>query len=137
MSNAQVKRKDVTPLRIKPRSKIVVKVAEVPPDMIERAIAPRGRSDDVAQYLKSNFDLLYPAPWHCIVGRQFSSAVTHSRGSFLYFFVGHLAVVLFRCKEQPRARERLRHQEVVKRYGPTTEPKSFVKDIEAALDGKL
>ncbi|OJD26504.1 dynein light chain, cytoplasmic [Blastomyces percursus] len=32
---------------------------------------------DIAQYIKKEFDLRKGATWHCIVGRNFGSFVTH------------------------------------------------------------
>ncbi|KAI6194033.1 Dynein light chain [Aphelenchoides besseyi] len=97
---------DLKSLRFQTRSKVVVKAAEVPEDMIRRAvgladeaIANNLNEADIAQFLKSNFDKLYPAPWHCFVGKRFSSFVTHESGSFIYFYIVNLAVVLFRCKD--------------------------------------
>ena len=34
---------------------------------------------DIAQYIKKEFDSKYGATWHCIVGRNFGSFVTHGR----------------------------------------------------------
>ena len=32
---------------------------------------------DIAQHIKKDFDARYGATWHCIVGRNFGSFVTH------------------------------------------------------------
>jgi len=83
-----------------------VKAAEVPLDMIEKAVELADEAvfnnlneGDIAKYLKVEFDQMYPAPWHCLVGRRYSSMISHEQGYFIYFFIGHLAVVLFRCKD--------------------------------------
>ena len=34
---------------------------------------------DIAQYIKKEFDSRFGATWHCIVGRNFGSFVTHGR----------------------------------------------------------
>ncbi|PGH12929.1 dynein light chain, cytoplasmic [Polytolypa hystricis UAMH7299] len=39
---------------------------------------------DIAQYIKKEFDNRKGATWHCIVGRNFGSFVTH--GTFLLLF---------------------------------------------------
>ena len=32
---------------------------------------------DIAEYIKLEFDEMYAKNWHCIVGRNFGSYVTH------------------------------------------------------------
>ena len=34
--------------------------------------------------------------WHCIVGRNFGSYVTHETKHFIYFYLGQIAVLLFK-----------------------------------------
>lgn len=45
---------------------------------------------DIAQHIKKTFDDRKGPTWHCIVGRNFGSFVTHgpsrSRRSFFFFF---------------------------------------------------
>ncbi|OKL59667.1 Dynein light chain, cytoplasmic [Talaromyces atroroseus] len=43
---------------------------------------------DIAQYIKKEFDSRKGATWHCIVGRNFGSFVTH----------GHCAILLFKTQ---------------------------------------
>lgn len=51
---------------------------------------------DIAQTIKKNFDQRYGNTWHCIVGRNFGSFVTHETKHFIYFYVGNLAVLLYK-----------------------------------------
>jgi len=51
---------------------------------------------DIAQYIKKEFDARYGNTWHCIVGRNFGSFVTHETKHFIYFYVGNLAVLLYK-----------------------------------------
>ncbi|RPB25258.1 dynein light chain LC8-type [Terfezia boudieri ATCC MYA-4762] len=51
---------------------------------------------EVAQHIKKEFDSRHGSTWHCIVGRNFGSFVTHETKHFIYFYVGHLAVLLFK-----------------------------------------
>ncbi|KAJ5758145.1 uncharacterized protein N7511_006839 [Penicillium nucicola] len=70
---------------------------------------------DIAQYIKKEFDSRKGATWHCVVGRNFGSFVTHgsSRAShstgpttnistetkhFIYFYLGHCAILLFKTQ---------------------------------------
>ena len=38
----------------------------------------------------------YAPTWHCIVGRNFGSYVTHETKHFIYFYLGQVAVLLFK-----------------------------------------
>lgn len=40
---------------------------------------------DIAAYLKKAFDKKYGATWHCIVGRNFGSYVTHGKTTKIQF----------------------------------------------------
>lgn len=51
---------------------------------------------DVAAYIKKEFDKKYGATWHCIVGRSFGSYITHESKHFIYFYVGQIALLLFK-----------------------------------------
>lgn len=51
---------------------------------------------DVAAYIKKGFDKKHGPTWHCVVGRSFGSYVTHETKNFIYFYVGQLAVLLFK-----------------------------------------
>ena len=51
---------------------------------------------DVAAYVKKEFDTRYGPTWHCIVGRNFGSYVTHETKHFIYLYVDHTAVLLFK-----------------------------------------
>jgi dynein light chain LC8-type len=51
---------------------------------------------DIAAYIKKEFDKKYQPTWHCVVGRNFGSYVTHETGHFIYFYIGHIAILLFR-----------------------------------------
>lgn len=51
---------------------------------------------DIAAYIKKEFDKKYNPTWHCIVGRNFGSYVTHETKHFIYFYIGQVAVLLFK-----------------------------------------
>ncbi|KAI9752512.1 MAG: Dynein light chain [Lichina confinis] len=53
---------------------------------------------DIAQYIKKEFDAKKGATWHCIVGRNFGSFVTHESKHFIYFYLGHNAILLFKTQ---------------------------------------
>jgi dynein light chain LC8-type len=43
---------------------------------------------DIAAFIKKEFDKKYETTWHCIVGRNFGSFVTHETKHFIYFEIG-------------------------------------------------
>ncbi|XP_005377635.1 PREDICTED: dynein light chain 1, cytoplasmic-like [Chinchilla lanigera] len=51
---------------------------------------------DIVAYIKMEFDKKYNPTWHCIVGRNFSSYVTHESKHFIYFYLGQVAILLLR-----------------------------------------
>ncbi|KAI6711154.1 hypothetical protein PZA11_004305 [Diplocarpon coronariae] len=50
------------------------------------------------QRLHCNFDERKGPTWHCIVGRNFGSFVTHETKHFIYFYLGHCAILLFKTQ---------------------------------------
>jgi dynein light chain LC8-type len=44
------------------------------------------------------FDERKGPTWHCIVGRNFGSFVTHETKHFIYFYLGHYAILLFKTQ---------------------------------------
>ncbi|XP_061373512.1 uncharacterized protein LOC133315850 [Gastrolobium bilobum] len=58
-------------------------------------------SKTLAFTLKKEFDRVYGSAWHCIVGTNFGSFVTHSVGGFLYFSMDQkLYILLFKTAVQ-------------------------------------
>ncbi|TKY54881.1 Dynein light chain LC6, flagellar outer arm [Spatholobus suberectus] len=55
-------------------------------------------SKHIAHNIKKEFDKAYGPVWHCIVGSNFGSFVTHSTGCFLYFSMENLYILLFKTK---------------------------------------
>lgn len=53
-------------------------------------------SQDIAAYIKKEFDKKYNPTWHCVVGRNFGSYVTHETKHFIYFYLGQVAILLFK-----------------------------------------
>lgn len=51
---------------------------------------------DVAEQIKKEFDVKYGPTWHCIVGKNFGSYVTHETNHFVYFYLESKAVLLFK-----------------------------------------
>ncbi|VDP69980.1 unnamed protein product [Echinostoma caproni] len=51
---------------------------------------------DIAAHLKKEFDRKYNPTWHCVVGKNFGSYVTHETGNFIYFYLQDRAFLLFK-----------------------------------------
>eukprot|EP00561_Arcocellulus_cornucervis_P002427 CAMPEP_0185812266 /NCGR_PEP_ID=MMETSP1322-20130828/9105_1 /TAXON_ID=265543 /ORGANISM="Minutocellus polymorphus, Strain RCC2270" /LENGTH=130 /DNA_ID=CAMNT_0028508787 /DNA_START=21 /DNA_END=414 /DNA_ORIENTATION=+ len=83
--------------------KAVIKNADMSEDMQQEAVDCASQAlskynieKDVAAYIKKEFDKKYNPTWHCIVGRNFGSFVTHETKHFIYFYLGQVAVLLFK-----------------------------------------
>ncbi|ETO04815.1 outer dynein arm light chain 8 [Reticulomyxa filosa] len=50
---------------------------------------------DVAAHIKKEFDKKHGPTWHCVVGRNFGSYVTHETKHFIYFYIDQVAILLF------------------------------------------
>ncbi|RWR86156.1 putative dynein light chain [Cinnamomum micranthum f. kanehirae] len=50
----------------------------------------------IAQFLKQNFDETYGPAWHCVVGVDFGSCITHLCGSFIFFHVEMMEFLVFK-----------------------------------------
>lgn len=54
-----------------------------------------------AKYIKKEFDATYGGVWHVVVGRNFGSFVVHQSRSFIYFYLGQIAVLIFKSGSAP------------------------------------
>jgi len=83
--------------------KPVVKMCDMPPDMEQaalnvtfEALESLNSEKEVAQYVRDLFVKKYNGVWHCIVGRNFGSYVTHEAKHHIYFYTGQTGVLLFK-----------------------------------------
>ena len=96
--------------------KAVIKNADMSEDMQQDAIDCATQAlekynieKDIAAFIKKEFDrkyavyqssfhqiLRYSPIWHCVVGRNFGSYVTHESKHFIYFYLGQVAILLFK-----------------------------------------
>ncbi|KAH1041438.1 hypothetical protein GLYMA_09G043100v4 [Glycine max] len=86
-----------------PPKKVIIKSADMIPDMqkeaVDIAVAAFEKYNvekDVAEQIKKEFDKRHGPTWHCIVGRNFGSYVTHETNHFVYFYLDQKAVLLFK-----------------------------------------
>lgn len=63
---------------------------------ISKALEKFSIEKDVAAYIKKEFDKNHNPTWHCVVGRNFGSYVTHETKHFIYFYIGQVAILLFK-----------------------------------------
>ncbi|KVH95066.1 dynein light chain 1, cytoplasmic-like [Cynara cardunculus var. scolymus] len=83
--------------------KVIIKSADMKEEMQSEAvnIAISAFEDlsvekDVAEQIKKEFDKKHGPTWHCIVGKNFGSYVTHETNHFVYFYLDSKAVLLFK-----------------------------------------
>lgn len=83
--------------------KAIVKSADMSEEMQIAAAECAGHAletcnveKDIAAHIKREFDKRYGPTWHCIVGRNFGSYVTHESKHFIYFYLGQMAILLFK-----------------------------------------
>ncbi|KAL6989989.1 Dynein light chain Tctex-type [Sarracenia purpurea var. burkii] len=83
--------------------KVIIKSADMKDDMqteaVDVAVAAFEKHNvekDVAEYIKKEFDRKHGPTWHCIVGKNFGSYVTHETNHFVYFYLESKAVLLFK-----------------------------------------
>ncbi|XP_006861915.1 PREDICTED: dynein light chain 1, cytoplasmic-like [Chrysochloris asiatica] len=52
--------------------------------------------EDITAHIKKEFDKKYNPTWHYIVEKNFGSYVTHETKHFIYFYLGQVAILLFK-----------------------------------------
>nr|AAX30103.1 dynein light chain 2 [Schistosoma japonicum]CAX74139.1 Dynein light chain 2, cytoplasmic [Schistosoma japonicum] len=65
-------------------------------DTAAKAFEIHNIEKDVASFIKKEFDKQYGPTWHCIVGKNFGSYVTHNTKCFIYFYLHNVAILLFK-----------------------------------------
>ncbi|PKS08240.1 hypothetical protein jhhlp_005182 [Lomentospora prolificans] len=75
-----------------------IKSADMNEDMQQEAIEVAQEAMAKFTIEKIQFDERKGPTWHCIVGRNFGSFVTHETKHFLYFYLGHCAILLFKTQ---------------------------------------
>ncbi|KAA8527437.1 hypothetical protein F0562_034848 [Nyssa sinensis] len=83
--------------------KVIIKSADMKDDMQKEAVdiaitafEKHNVEKDVAEYIKKEFDKKHGPTWHCIVGKNFGSYVTHETNHFVYFYLDSKGVLLFK-----------------------------------------
>ncbi|GAA31929.2 dynein light chain type 1 [Opisthorchis viverrini] len=83
--------------------KAIVKNTDMPNEMQEMAVNVAADATnkydlekDIAAHIKKEFDRKYAVTWHCVVGKNFGSYVTHETQKFIYFCLEDRAFLLFK-----------------------------------------
>ena len=63
---------------------------------------------DIATEIKKKCDEEFGGTWHCIVGRNFGSSITHDTKYVMFFQVDLLYVLLFKSFEQKKFNKKIR-----------------------------
>ncbi|KAJ8610340.1 hypothetical protein CTAYLR_003853 [Chrysophaeum taylorii] len=90
-----------------PSRKVCLHRVEIPEDMkadailyADNALDKMTLPQDVATDLKKHFDSEYGGTWHCVVGANYGSSVTHQT-KYLFFFQLDQAHILLFCSDKP------------------------------------
>ncbi|KAL3753748.1 hypothetical protein ACJRO7_001049 [Eucalyptus globulus] len=50
----------------------------------------------IAHHIKQKFDEAYGSSWHCVVGKDFGSCITHLCGCFIFFHIDAMEFLIFK-----------------------------------------
>ncbi|KIY63783.1 outer dynein arm light chain 8 [Cylindrobasidium torrendii FP15055 ss-10] len=65
-------------------------------DIASAALEKFNIEKDIAAHIKKEFDRKHGPTWHVVVGKNFGSYVTHETKHFIYFYVGSLAILIWK-----------------------------------------
>merc|ERR1711937_405675 len=61
------------------------------------ALSTQTIEENIAAFIKEEFDKVYQPSWHCTVGRRFGTYVTHETKNYIFMSVGNLYILLYKC----------------------------------------
>ncbi|KRY52355.1 dynein light chain type 1 [Trichinella nativa] len=57
----------------------------------------QGKSEkSIATHIKTVFEKKFKCEWACVVGREFIANINHSKHSYIHYYVGKYAILLWR-----------------------------------------
>ncbi|KHN86572.1 Dynein light chain 2, cytoplasmic, partial [Toxocara canis] len=68
---------------------------EVAVKVTKEALERCGIENEIASYMKREFDRICGPTWHCIVGRNFGSHIHYEK--FIHLSIAKIFIVLFKC----------------------------------------
>lgn len=84
-------------------SSATIKLSEMTKDMENFAfycalegLTKKSNEQEIAGFIRKEFETRYGPTWNCFVGRNFGSYVTHEENQYIYFYVGQMGVLLFK-----------------------------------------
>ncbi|PFH51891.1 hypothetical protein AMATHDRAFT_58102 [Amanita thiersii Skay4041] len=66
-------------------------------DIASAALEKFNIEKDIAAQIKKEFDRRHGPTWHVVVGKNFGSYVTHETKHFIYFYIGSLAILIWKA----------------------------------------
>ena len=60
------------------------------------ALAKYQTEKEMSTHIKSFFDKKYYPNWHCVVGKDFASHMSYENKTFIFFYVGQVAFLLYK-----------------------------------------
>mmetsp|Transcript_6750 Transcript_6750/g.8621 ORF Transcript_6750/g.8621 Transcript_6750/m.8621 type:complete len:115 (+) Transcript_6750:1-345(+) len=90
-----------------PKRKVCLHRVEIPEAMKDDALIYADSimdkytiEKDIATNLKKYFDTKYGGTWHCVVGANYGSSITHQTKYLMFFQLDQAHVLLF-CSDKP------------------------------------
>lgn len=60
------------------------------------ALSKYEKEEDIARHMKNFFDSKYSPNWHCIAGKNFANSCSCECKTYIFFYVGQTAILLYR-----------------------------------------
>lgn len=54
------------------------------------------KEEEASKKIKKEFDKKFGPNWHCIVGKNFYSSFSHELNTYIFLYVGQIAVLLYK-----------------------------------------
>ena len=64
----------------------------------DSAIAKLSSEWEIAKFIKESLDKKYGPCWHCIVGQEFRLQCSHVAKTFMFFYVGKVAICVYQTE---------------------------------------
>nr|CCC48183.1 putative dynein light chain [Trypanosoma vivax Y486] len=65
-------------------------------NLVIQAFETESLENSVASFVKREFQKKYKGIWHCVVGKNFGSFVTHETKGYIYITWGQLSILLWK-----------------------------------------
>ncbi|XP_006866517.1 PREDICTED: dynein light chain 1, cytoplasmic-like [Chrysochloris asiatica] len=78
------------------KNAVMSEMHQDPVECAMQVLEKRNIEKGIVIHIKEEFDEKCKPTWHCVVGRNFSSYVTRETKHFIYFYLGQVAILLFK-----------------------------------------